>query len=141
MNIEKLAQKLEPLMPQEISHWLQIRDMADAELKELIEKQIISVAHKRLGNFRNKILLSLPPKQKIRGIFNLGTVLYEEQKWPAGISNSELMQNMAIFGRSGAGKTNVAFHLMEQLVEKKIPFLFLDWKRTARHTTRASCPA
>ena len=120
-------------MPQEISHWLQIRDMADAELKELIEKQIISVAYKRLGDFRNKILLSLPPKQKIRGTFNLGTVLYEAPKWPAGISSSELMQNMAIFGRSGAGKTNVAFHLMEQLVEKKIPFLFLDWKRTARH--------
>jgi type IV secretory pathway VirB4 component len=77
--------------------------------------------------------LSLPPKQKIRGIFNLGSVLYEDEKWPAGISSSELMQNMAIFGRKGAGKTNVAFYLMEQLVEKKIPFLFLDWKRTARH--------
>lgn len=120
-------------MPQEISRWLQIRDMADAELKELIEKQIISVAYERLGDFRKKILLSLPPKQKIRGTFNLGTVLYENEKWPVGISNSELMQNMAIFGRSGAGKTNVAFHLMEQLVAKKIPFLFLDWKRTARH--------
>ena len=43
------------------------------------------------------------------------------------------MQNLAIFGRSGAGKTNVSFHLIEQLVKKKICFLFLDWKRTARH--------
>lgn len=107
--------------------------MADPDLKALIDKQIISAAYQRLGNFREKILLSLPPRQKIRGTFNLGTILYEEQKWPAGISSSELMQNMAIFGRSGAGKTNIAFHLMEQLVEKKIPFLFLDWKRTARH--------
>ena len=120
-------------MPQEIHRWLQVRDMADPDLKALIDKQIISAAYKRLGDFRKKILLSLPPKQKIRGIFNLGTVLYEDEKWPAGISSSELMQNMAIFGRSGAGKTNVAFHLMEQLMEKKIPFLFLDWKRTARH--------
>lgn len=40
---------------------------------------------------------------------------------------------MAIFGRSGAGKTNVAFHILKQLAEKRIPFIFLDWKRTGRH--------
>ncbi|WP_145112920.1 ATP-binding protein [Gimesia panareensis] len=33
----------------------------------------------------------------------------------------------------GYGKTNVVFHILKQLVPQKIPFLFLDWKRTARH--------
>ena len=43
------------------------------------------------------------------------------------------MQNMAILGRSGAGKTNVTFHILSQLIERKIPFIFMDWKRTVRH--------
>jgi Helicase HerA, central domain len=133
MEIERLARKLKPLMPQEIQQWLRIRDTADADLKSLIDKQIVSLAHERLGDYRNKILLSLPPRHIANGTIRLGTVQYEKEKWSAGISESELLQNMAIFGRSGAGKTNVAFHLLEQLVEKGIPFLFLDWKRTARH--------
>ena len=40
---------------------------------------------------------------------------------------------IAVFGRSGAGKTNVTFHILSQLIEKKIPFVFMDWKRTVRH--------
>jgi len=120
-------------MPEKVAHWLSARDMADPELQTLIEKQIVWEAQKRLGDYRRKMLLSLPPEKKSNGLFNLGTILYEKDKWPIGISKSELLQNLAIFGRSGAGKTNVAFHLLEQLVDRNIPFLFLDWKRTARH--------
>ncbi len=133
MDIEKLARKLEPLMPSQVQHWLRLRDTADEELKALIEKQIISCAYQRLGDFRKRILLSLPTKKKARGSINLGTIVYEAEKWPCGISTTELMQNMAILGRSGAGKTNVAFGILRQLIDKKIPFIFLDWKRTVRH--------
>jgi Helicase HerA, central domain len=133
MEIERIARKLEPLMPREVQHWLQVRDTADSEMKSLIDKQIASLAHEKLGDYRQKLLLSLPPRHIARGTVRLGTVLYEKEKWSAGISEAELLQNMAIFGRSGAGKTNVAFHLLEQLIEKGVPFLFLDWKRTARH--------
>ena len=133
MDAEKLARKLEPLIPQQIDHWRRARDYVDSETKPLIDRQIVEAAHRVLGNFRNKLLLSLPPKNIAKGAFNLGTAIYEKEKWPSGISKSELLQNIAIFGRSGAGKTNVTFHLLTQLVDKKIPFLFLDWKRTARH--------
>ena len=133
MDIVKIARKLEPLMPKEVQHWLRIRDTADPELRSLVEKQIASTAHRVQGDFHKKILLSLPPPGKARGTFNLGTVLYDKPKWSAGISASELLQNMAIFGQSGAGKTNVVFHLLLQLINKRVPFLFLDWKRTARH--------
>ena len=120
-------------MPNQVQHWNKVRDISSPELKSLIEKQIISTAYQHFGNFRNEILLSLPPKNKARGLFHLGTVLYKEPKWPVGLSKAELLQNTAIFGRSGAGKTNVAFNLIDQLEKQKIPFLFLDWKRTARH--------
>jgi len=133
MELSQILRKLQPLMPEQVEHWLQTLDTAQPEVKALLERQIWYTAHKVLGDFRNKILLSLPPEKKARGIFHLGTVLYDQEKWPVGLRAKELMQNLAIFGRSGAGKTNVAFHILQQLSDKGIRFLFLDWKRTARH--------
>jgi KaiC/GvpD/RAD55 family RecA-like ATPase len=133
MKIDKLLKKLEPLMPETVRHWRRALDLAEPEMRGLLEKQILLTGHKKLGDFRNRLLLSLPPAKKVKGAISLGTILYEAPKWPAGLTESELLQNVAIFGRSGAGKTNVVFHLLTQLIEKKVPFLFLDWKRTARH--------
>ena len=133
MYTEKIAAKLKPLMPDKILHWLKTYELADPELKSLIEKQIISTAYQTFGDFHNKILLSLPSENKAKGSVNLGTILYDKEKWPLGLKYSELIQNTAILGRSGAGKTNVTFHILNQLIEKKIPFVFMDWKRTVRH--------
>ena len=133
MDIEKIAAKLRPIIPDKVDQWLRTRQMADPELKSLIEKQIIATAYKVLGNFNDKILLSLPPEEKAKGAIQLGTILYDNEKWPIGLHFGELIQNMAILGRSGAGKTNVTFHILSQLIDKNIPFVFLDWKRTVRH--------
>jgi len=133
LDIEKLARKLEPLIPEQVAHWLYLHDIADADIKDLLEKEIVSTAHELLGDVRKKILLSLPPKKKSNRSIHLGKIIYEAEKWEFGISQAELLRNMGIFGMSGSGKTNAAFHILRQLVEKKIPFLFWDWKRTARH--------
>lgn len=133
MEIQDILQKLEPIIPQKTARWRRTLDIAEPDVKTMLERQIRHTAHQLLGDFRNKILLSLPPKDKANGSFSLGTVLYDQPRWPFGVSSGELTQHMAILGRSGAGKTNIAFHLMLQLVKKRIPFLFLDWKRTARH--------
>ena len=64
MNIEKIAKKLQPLMPYKVSQWVRAMELAEPDLKALIEKQIISTAYQALGDFHNKILLSLPPEKK-----------------------------------------------------------------------------
>lgn len=133
METEKLLEKLEPLMPRAVSDWRRTRDTADAKLRTLIDQQIAETAYRVLGDVSKRLLLSLPPEKLIRGEFGLGTILYDRAKWLAGLRRSELLQNTGIFGRSGAGKTNVVFHLLRQLAAKRVPFLFLDWKRTARH--------
>lgn len=133
MDARRIARKLQPLMPEQMDHWLRAMDTADPDLRSLLEKQIVSEAYRRLGDFRQRVLLSLPPPTKAKGEYSLGTVLYDRPKWPFGLSAGELLQNLAIFGRSGAGKTNATFHIIEQLQSSKTPFLFLDWKRTARH--------
>jgi len=133
MMIDLALRKLAPLMPDKVRQWRRALDLSDPDLRALLEKTILATAHHRLGDFRNRLLLSLPSKGTARGRINLGTVIYEAPKWPAGISTKELTQNLAIFGRSGAGKTNIAFHLLKQLLDTGVTCLFLDWKRTARH--------
>ena len=133
METEKLLRKLEPLIPEKVERWQRTLLLGQSEVKSLVERQILATACQVLGDFKNRILLSLPPEKSSTGALHLGKVLYEKEKWDFGLTMPELMQNLAIFGRSGAGKTNVSFHILEQLVNRKVNFLFLDWKRTARH--------
>ncbi|MCH8149668.1 MAG: DUF87 domain-containing protein, partial [Planctomycetes bacterium] len=133
MDTNSLLRKLEPLIPDKVRNWRRTRDTADPETNSLIDRAIAEAAYQLLGDFREKILLSLPPENRSKGAINLGTVVYDKPRWPFGISTGELLQNLAIFGRSGAGKTNVVFHLIQQLTDRNIPWLFWDWKRTARH--------
>ena len=109
MNVDKIAEKLRPLLPDDVSHWLKVRELADPRLKDLVEKQIISKAYEKLGNFHNKILLSLPPVNIAKGMINLGTILYDKEKYQFGLSDNELLQNMGVYGRSGSGKTTLLF--------------------------------
>ncbi len=133
MSIEKVIRILQPLIPGQARIWQQTRELASPETRARLDKHILHTAYRRLGDFTQKILLSLPPAAKARGTYQLGTVVYDVEKWPVGISSRELTQNLAILGRSGAGKTNVSFHLLGQLIDHKIPVLFLDWKRSVRH--------
>jgi len=104
MEIEDIARKLKPLMPEKVDRWLRSRASGGPEMKLLMEQHIVNKAQKHLGDYRNKILLSLPSRGKVEGAINLGTVLYEEEKWGAGISKDELLKHVAIFGMHGTGK-------------------------------------
>ena len=76
----------------------------------------------------------IPPKpEQAQGEFGLGTVVYNgKARNPFGLRASEMFQHLAIFGRSGAGKTNLGFLLVKTLGENGIPFLHFDWKRNMR---------
>ncbi|MBK8099826.1 MAG: ATP-binding protein [Planctomycetes bacterium] len=132
MTVDKLLRKLEPLIPEEVATWRRALPMLKDETRKLVERQIRVRAQRLLGA-SDRLLLPPPSEQASKGMFNLGTVLYTKALWPFGLTAGELLQHVAIFGRSGAGKTNLVFHLLEQVIERRVPLLFLDWKRTARH--------
>ncbi|VGO13685.1 hypothetical protein PDESU_02242 [Pontiella desulfatans] len=77
--------------------------------------------------------LHIPPEGNAAGQYELGKVLAHDQVlYPFGICEDEFIQHMAIFGRSGAGKTNTVALLIKELVRHKKPFLIFDWKRNYR---------
>lgn len=58
---------------------------------------------------------------------------YNEQNlYPFGLREHEMIEHVGIFGRSGAGKTNLGFLLVQQLVRAGKPVLILDFKRNYR---------
>lgn len=132
MRTDEYLRKLQPLMPGRVRHWRAALDVVDDPTRRLLAQHIATIAHQHLHDPRD-LLLSLPPPDRAKGALHVGTIRYDTPQWAFGLHDAELLQHVAIFGRSGAGKTNVVFHLLEQLVARGTPFVFLDWKRTARH--------
>lgn len=76
----------------------------------------------------------LPPSESdAAGEYPLGLVHYAGKAlYPFGLREDEWIQHVAILGRSGAGKTNLGFIILDQLKRKGKPFLLFDWKRNYR---------
>lgn len=131
--IARLLDKLAPLRPREVAEWRRALPLVAPDTRTLLEKHIIATAHRLLGDQLAGLLLPPPPGSAVRGLLTLGTVHYLTPLYPFGLHPPELCQHLGIYGRSGAGKTNLVFQLLLQLDARKIPWCFLDWKRTCRH--------
>jgi hypothetical protein len=77
--------------------------------------------------------LSIPLNHEADGDFKMGSVVVGDRElYPFGLREDEFIQHMAIFGRSGAGKTNTVALLIHELVRHRKPFMIFDWKRNYR---------
>lgn len=84
-----------------------------------------------------QILLLPPDKPDAAGEYPLGWVMYAgKPRCSFGLRESELSQHIAILGRSGAGKSNVAYLLASNLLRHGKPFMVLDWRRNYAHLAR-----
>jgi DNA helicase HerA-like ATPase len=79
------------------------------------------------------ILLPPPDKADASGEFFLGTVVYGRRPlFPLYLRRDNFIKHVGIFSITGGGKTNLAQVLLLGLLEKDIPFLVVDWKRSYR---------
>ena len=77
--------------------------------------------------------LSRPSQSAARGRYYLGEISgNEDEPYPFGLREDELIQHISIFGRSGAGKTNTVALFLKALVDNGKPFLLFDWKQNYR---------
>ncbi|GAH70792.1 unnamed protein product, partial [marine sediment metagenome] len=91
------------------------------------------------GYIGEHILLEPPPNENAAGEYKLGHVVYAGKPvCPFALREEDLPQHIAILGRSGAGKTNVGYLVVSNLLEKRKPFMVLDWRRNYRHLARRS---
>ena len=131
-----IIKKLSPEIGEEKANLIlyKYNSLPNIRQKKKLEDHVRLLAYKLLGtDFEEKILLSPPPKESMSNENVLGEVVYNEKPlFPFGISNKELLMHTAIFGRSGSGKTNLSFKLIEELQKNKTPFMIFDWKKNYR---------
>ena len=101
----------------DIHAWVKLR------LEQKLDHELLST-----GQF-----LSRPNQSTAKGRYCLGEIAdTKDGPYPFGLREEELIQHVAIFGRSGAGKTNTVALFLKSLVANKKPFLLFDWKQNYR---------
>ena len=135
MKIEEVFKKLKPIAEKDMDLLWQEYILSDSKTRKSIEEALhIIMADSLDETFEEKnILLEPPPKEVAAGDYPLGFVFYGKDKFhPFGLREDEWIQHLGVFGRSGSGKTNVAFIIVLNLLRKGKPFLIFDWKRNYR---------
>jgi hypothetical protein len=140
MDLSTLLKKLKPILGEKETRraWEQLQ-LADPKTTKLLEFSLRRRLAEATGTSfeEREILLEPIPAHKAAGEVRLGTVCYGRQSLHSfALRPGELIQHLAIFGRSGAGKTNVAFLLLRELSRLRIPFLVFDWKKNYRDLIR-----
>ncbi|MCP4259346.1 MAG: ATP-binding protein [Planctomycetes bacterium] len=135
MKIEDVFYKLRPICGKQLDLLWQEYLVADPPLRKTIEKILrVQLARKLGETFESEqVLLKLPPRELVRGEYPLGTIHYGRKSYyEFGLKEDEFIQHIGIFGRSGSGKTNLAYLILQGLVKADKPFLVFDWKRNYR---------
>jgi hypothetical protein len=133
-HVRELCQKLKPIFGEKMQQLFAAYCAEDDDGKKQIESYLEVLAAKHLFSGVDSIASLIPPtKEQADGGYPIGTVLYNNRPlYPFGLRENEWIQHVGIFGRSGAGKTNVGFLLLRELKRKGKPVLVFDWKRNYR---------
>jgi hypothetical protein len=134
METRDLLRRLRPLLGSEGAERLgdQLR-LADPQTAKLLDVSLRRRLQAATGHTEDEPgLIPLPPEH-FHGDIRLGTCFYGKRPFSGfALRAEELIQHAAFFGRSGAGKTNVAFLLLRELARHRLPFLVFDWKKNYR---------
>jgi len=135
VNVRQLCLQLKPILGSKMDKIYSAYLAEDDEGKKQIEHYLQLLTAKylptRLG--QAETILLPPTKEQAAGEYHIGTVEYAGKDiCQFGLREDDWIQHMAILGRSGAGKTNIGFLILQQLKQKGKPFLLFDWKRNYR---------
>ncbi|MDD5458114.1 MAG: DUF87 domain-containing protein [Phycisphaerae bacterium] len=134
-NIRQLCMKLKPILGEDVDKIYQAYMAEDEDGQKQIEHylQLLQAKYMPVTLSQSDINLLPPSEKAASGEYHIGDVVYCDKKlYPFGLREDEWIQHMAILGRSGAGKTNVGFLILQQLKQRGKPFLLFDWKRNYR---------
>ena len=134
-NARQLCLKLRPVLGSTMDKVYAAYMAEDDQGKEQIEHYLQQLTAKYLPAKLNESGTTLipPAKEQAAGQYPVGQVQYAgKDLCEFALREDEWIQHMAILGRSGAGKTNTGFLVINQLKKHNKPFLLFDWKRNYR---------
>jgi len=136
-RIQELCRSLKPVLGKKVDRlWSVYLAESDPAGKADIEQTLELLAAKHLGtNYELDRSPFPPPAMKFAnsGNIRLGTISYANKAmYPFFLKSQRLKEHILIAGRSGSGKTNLTFVLMDGIMARGIKVLALDWKRGYR---------
>ena len=135
MEVHEICRKLKPVLGEKADRYWLAYLAEDHQGKKELERalQLLSAQVFGIDVSNREVHLSAPTRALAAGSYPLGDVIYSKRVLhPFGLREEEWIQHMAIFGRSGAGKTNTVFVIVENFLNNRKPFLIFDWKRNYR---------
>jgi len=133
--IRQLCRKLRPILGDKMNQVFEAYCAEDDQGRQQIESYLELLSAKYLpADLDNSQPGLIPPSEKqAYGPYTIGSVVYADQcLYDFGLREEEWIQHVGVFGRSGAGKTNIGFLILKRFQEKGKPVLIFDWKRNYR---------
>ena len=134
-RVRELCRQLKPILGEKMEQVFQAYLAEDETGKQQLEAYLELLQAKHMPVRLDAVATQLVPPNpaQAQGEYELGTILYGgKDRGAFGLRENEWIQHVGIFGRTGAGKTNLGFKIVEELVKHGKPVLILDWKRNYR---------
>lgn len=135
IEIKELLQKLEPLIGPRSKQLWKLRLFSKDEKAAYENTTLLRLLADRKAKIDYRDEIRLPPSKPdiLKGEYQIGSVLYPDSEYAEfGLRESEFIKHLLIVGITGAGKTNLTLHLLQELAKKGKPFLVFDWKQNYR---------
>src|SRR5437016_3499397 len=135
-DLRRLCRKLRPVLGARADALWNAYATAETPASKLEAEsliQMLSIQYLSGSVQEDPILLPPPSEEAAPGEFFLGVIHYGRRAlYPLFLRRQNFIKHIGIFSITGGGKTNVAHVLLLGLLEKDIPFLVVDWKRSYR---------
>jgi len=139
-DLKTICKKLKPMLGNRANAlWLSYATADTPAAKLEAESLINLLANQYFGAAvgGDPILLPPPSPEAAAGEFLLGQICYGRNATrPLYLRRENFIKHIGIYSITGGGKTNVAQIMLLGLLQKDIPFLVVDWKRSY-HTLRS----
>ena len=139
-DVKEALERLRPTLGSRTDALWALVLSGDRRAREEFERELLllDLARNETGPGNGPPPLPPPPPGVLGGWLEVGDVVYPNlPPAPFGLNKGELIQHVAIFGRSGAGKTNTVLGIIKQLLKTQTKFLIFDWKRNYRDVLAA----